>query len=175
MSHVLSVSISSGLHRWCAVQCVPLPTNCDSLLLPCRLIKNGLPTLFVRQVMQAASFLGCGLSVIPLALSPNPGLVPAVLCLTANLTFYSLSYGGFHAYLQDVCGPYAGVLQGVTNSASILMGMCGSVLTGVVVDASGSYSALFWLLFVMYSTAAVVWCLFTSSHSLQSTRRSVSF
>jgi ACS family sodium-dependent inorganic phosphate cotransporter len=133
---------------------------------PCSLIRSGLPTLFVRRLMQCISFAGCGLSVISLALTATPGLLPAVLCLTANLTFYSLSYGGFHAYLQDVCGARAGVLQGVTNSASILAGLLGSLLTGWVVDATGSYSAVFWMLAGLYGVAAVVWGLCSSSHKL---------
>lgn len=117
--------------------------------------------------MQGLSFLGCGLSVLPLAVNSSPGLLPAVWCLTANLMFYSLSYGGFHAYLQDVAGKYAGVLQGVTNSASILMGIVSNVLTGFAVEATGSYSSVFWVLGLAYISAAVVWCLCTSSHRLQ--------
>jgi ACS family sodium-dependent inorganic phosphate cotransporter len=120
--------------------------------------------------MQCLSFAGCGLSVIPLALTATPGLLPAVLCSTANLTFYSLSYGGFHAYLQDVCGARAGVLQGVTNSASILAGLLGSLLTGWVVDATGSYSVVFWMLGALYGVAAVVWGLCSSSHKLEAQR-----
>uniref|UniRef100_A0A383VPL3 Major facilitator superfamily (MFS) profile domain-containing protein n=1 Tax=Tetradesmus obliquus TaxID=3088 RepID=A0A383VPL3_TETOB len=130
------------------------------------LIRSGLPTLSVRRLMQCISFAGCGLSVVPLALTTTPGLIPAVLCLTANLTFYSLSYGGFHAYLQDVAGAKAGVLQGVTNSASILAGLLGSLLTGWVVDATGSYSAVFWVLAALYGVAAVVWAVCSSSHKL---------
>lgn len=117
--------------------------------------------------MQGLSFLGCGLSVIPLAINPNLGLTPAVWCLTANLTFYSCSYGGFHAHLLDVAGRYAGVLQGLTNSASILMGILGNLLAGVVVENTGSYSALFWLLAFVYISGAVVWCLCSTSHQLQ--------
>eukprot|EP00878_Enallax_costatus_P039463 GHUV01045207.1.p1 GENE.GHUV01045207.1~~GHUV01045207.1.p1 ORF type:complete len:148 (-),score=10.95 GHUV01045207.1:42-485(-) len=104
----------------------------------CSLIRNGLPTLLVRRLMQGLSFLGCGLSVLPLALNPNIGLMPAVWCLTANLTCYSLSYGGFQSYLQDVAGKDAGVVQGLTNSASTIMGIFGSLLTGWVVEATGT-------------------------------------
>lgn len=116
--------------------------------------------------MQCVSFAGCGLSVMPLALTATPGLFPAVLCLTANLTFYSLSYGGFHAHLQDICGARAGVLQGVTNSASILAGLLGSLLTGCVVEMTGMYTAVFQMLAALYVVAAVIWGLFSSSHML---------
>lgn len=131
------------------------------------MIRGGLPNLFVRRLMQGISFLGCGLSVIPLAINPNPGLMPAVWCLTANLTFYSCSYGGFHAHLLDVAGKYAGVLQGLTNSASILMGILGNLLAGFVVDSTGSYSAVFWLLAFVYISGAIVWCCCSTSYELQ--------
>jgi hypothetical protein len=89
------------------------------------LIQWGLPILSVRRLMQCISFWGCALAVLPLALHPQPGLGLATACLTANLAAYSVSYGGFHAYLQDVAGKRAGVLQGLTNSCSILTGIAG--------------------------------------------------
>eukprot|EP00775_Hariotina_reticulata_P008736 gene8736-8916_t len=131
------------------------------------LIKKGLPTLFVRQLFQTLSFLGCALSVLPLAISADPGLMPAVLCLTANLVFYSLSYGGFHAYLQDVAGKHAGVVQGLTNSASIACGIAGNLLTGMVVDATGSFRIVFWVLFALYVIAAGIWIAFSQEHKLR--------
>jgi MFS family permease len=89
------------------------------------LIQWGLPILSVRRLMQCISFFGCALAVLPLALHPQPGLGLATACLTTNLAAYSVSYGGFHAYLQDVAGKRAGVLQGLTNSCSILTGIAG--------------------------------------------------
>ena len=88
-------------------------------------MKFGLPALLVRRLFQCASFTGCAVSVLPLALTPQPSLGIATICLTANLAFYSFSYGGFHAYLQDIAGKRAGALQGLTNSCSILLGMIG--------------------------------------------------
>ncbi|KAF8059183.1 NDK1 [Scenedesmus sp. PABB004] len=128
------------------------------------LIRGGLPTLFVRRLMQAASFGGCALSALPLALAPDPGLGTAVACLAANLACYSLSFGGFHAHLQDVAGGAAGVLQGVTNSASILAGIACSLLTGLAVERTGSYCAVFGALACVYAAAACVWCACTSDH-----------
>jgi MFS family permease len=136
------------------------------LYCACRLIKKGLPTLFVRRLFQTVSFLGCGFSVLPLAISADPGLMPAVLCLTGNLVFYSLSYGGFHAYLQDVAGKHAGMVQGLTNSASIACGIAGNLFTGMVVDVTGSFRAVFWVLFALYVSAAGVWVAFSREHKL---------
>lgn len=66
------------------------------------IIRSGARPLRVRRAFQAASFIGCAASVLPLALLPSPPLGLAVGCLAANLAAYALSYGGFHAHLQ-VC------------------------------------------------------------------------
>jgi hypothetical protein len=52
------------------------------------LIRRGVPTLRVRRGFQAASFLGCAASVLPLA-AGEPSVALAVACLAANLAFYS--------------------------------------------------------------------------------------
>lgn len=67
-----------------------------------------------------------------------------------------LLQGGFHAHLQDVAHGSAGVLQGLTNSCSIVAGIAGTWLTGVVVE-HGSFTTVFGVLAVLYLAAAVVW------------------
>lgn len=122
----------------------------------------------MRRLFQAGSFLGCGLSVLPLATSAQPGLVTAVLCLAGNLAAYSCSFGGFHPYLQEVAGPSAGLVQGLTNSCSIAAGIAASLLTGWAVDATGSYKTVFGLLAGLYVAAAGLWWAAASSHRLSS-------
>jgi len=70
-----------------------------------------MPTVAVRRRMHTLCTLGCAASFVPLALSPCPHPALAIGCLTANLAFYAFSYGGFHAYLQDVAREDAGTLQ----------------------------------------------------------------
>ncbi|GBF87543.1 hypothetical protein Rsub_00254 [Raphidocelis subcapitata] len=131
------------------------------------LIRRGVPTLRVRRGFQAASFLGCAASVLPLALAGAPSVALAVGCLTANLAFYSFSFGGFHAHLQDVAGPSAGVLQGLTNSCSILTGMLASLATGWLVEATGSYSSVWLALAALYAAGAALWATCTTGEQLQ--------
>ncbi|KAI8475106.1 MAG: major facilitator superfamily transporter [Monoraphidium minutum] len=131
-----------------------------------RLIRAGVPALTVRRRFQTASFLGCAASALPLAASSSPPLWLAVSCLTAHLAAYSASFGGFHAHLQDVAGPSAGVLQGLTNSCSVAAGAAGSVLTGRLLGATGSFAAGFWGLAALYAAAAAVWATATSGEPL---------
>ena len=60
------------------------------------------------------------------------------------------------AAMQEVAGPSAGALQGLTNSCSILVGIAGTLWTGVVVE-QGSYCAVFGAMAAAYAAAAVIW------------------
>lgn len=131
------------------------------------LIKSGVPTLSVRRLMQNFCFLGCAASVIPLAVVPQPGMVLAVACLTASLALYSFSHSGFHSYLQDVAAGNAGVVYGITNTCSIATGIVGNLVTGVVVEATGSYSSVFVLFALLNVSAALLFSVFTSTNKVE--------
>lgn len=131
------------------------------------MIGVGGKTLTVRRIMQNICFLGCAVSVIPLAVAAQPDVVLAVCCLTASLAFYSFSHSGFHSYLQDVASSSAGAVYGVTNTCSIAVGVAGNLITGKVIEATGSYSAVFVLFAVLNVTAAVVFSMCTSMNEVR--------
>ena len=45
--------------------------------------------------------------------------------------------------MQDVARASAGKLLGLTNSCSIALGIVGNLCTGVLVESTGSYNAVF--------------------------------
>jgi hypothetical protein len=131
-------------------------------------IARGAAPLSVRRAFQVASFVLCALSVLPLAIPHAAERAATVLsacpralaasALAANLVSYSLSFGGFHAYLQDVAGSEAaGTLQGLTNSVSICCGAAATLFCGWVGEAHGGYAAAFAGLCGLYVLAAGVW------------------
>lgn len=127
------------------------------------LIKGGhMGQLAVRRLMQVVCFLGCAVSVVPLALVKEPSVTLAVACLTGSLALYSFSASGFHSYLQDVSKGNAGVVFGITNSVSIAAGIFGNLLTGLVLEASGSYSSVFVLFAALNVSAAALFATATS-------------
>jgi nitrate/nitrite transporter NarK len=117
--------------------------------------------------MQNVCFLGCAASVVPLAVAPQPGIVLAVACLTASLALYSFSHSGFHSYLQDVSAGNAGVVYGITNTCSIATGILGNLVTGVVVEATGSYASVFVLFAALNLSAALAFSAFTSTNKVE--------
>ncbi|KAG2449157.1 hypothetical protein HYH02_005904 [Chlamydomonas schloesseri] len=116
--------------------------------------------LEVRRVMHTVSTLGCAAAMLPLAAGAGLGgctggvgggcagggaLPPlvATACLVAAVGCYGFSFGGFHAYVQDVASADAGALLGITNTASILGGIAGNIATGLLVQATGGYEGVF--------------------------------
>jgi hypothetical protein len=134
-------------------------------------IARGLEPLRVRRAFQTASFALCAASVLPLAAPERSaalfgalfGLADfcprafAACALTANLVSYSLSFGGFHPYLQDVGSRAAGVLQGLTNSVSIACGCAATLFCGWAGQAHGGYGAAFAALAGLYALGAWAW------------------
>jgi nitrate/nitrite transporter NarK len=78
------------------------------------------------------------------------------------LLLYSFSASGFHSYLQDVAKGNAGVVFGITNSVSIAAGIFGNLLTGLVLEATGSYSSVFVLFAGLNISAALLFAVATS-------------
>jgi len=97
--------------------------------------------LDVRRIMHGATTLGCALGMAPLALfatthlSSTARATIATGCLVLTAAASAFSFGGFHAYVQDVVGPQdAGKVLGITNSISILAGLAGNVVSGALLD-----------------------------------------
>lgn len=124
------------------------------------LLRRGTPRLRVRRAMHAVSTMGCAAAVLPLALTARPHPAVATSCLVLSLSCYAFSFGGFHAYLQDVAAGSgeAGTLQGVTNSCSIATGIAGNMAAGWLLAATGSYCSLFQLTVLLYASSFVVFC-----------------
>ncbi|KAG1669639.1 hypothetical protein FOA52_010799 [Chlamydomonas sp. UWO 241] len=114
------------------------------------LVGSGARVLSVRRVMHAVSTLGCAVCLAPLALLPSITPLGATVCVVAAQICYAASFGGFHAYVQDVAPRDAGLVLGMTNSCSIAMGIIGNLSTGVIVEATGSYRLAFAVPLLMY-------------------------
>ncbi|MEW5299788.1 MAG: hypothetical protein WDW36_002766 [Sanguina aurantia] len=110
-----------------------------------KMLAANTPRLQVRRMMHAVATLGYALVLAPLLVpgfTPTPAL--ATGCLIAGFSANAFSFGGFHAYVQDIIEPQsAGMMLGLTNSCSIVMGIAGTVATPMIVAASGSYQSVF--------------------------------
>eukprot|EP00798_Chlamydomonas_sp_ICE-L_P012598 gene12598-15824_t len=119
--------------------------------------EKGIERLRVRRGMHAVSTIGCGLSILPLVVASShmtPALATFFIVLFASCN--SFSFGGFHAYIQDVAESQAGITLGLTNSCSIAMGILGNLGTGYIVEATGSYASIFLIAVLLYLSSCAI-------------------
>jgi hypothetical protein len=106
--------------------------------------------LRIRKFMQTTSSLGIAACLLPLVVLPNVGALTAVSCMCFAVAFQGMCYPGYHSYVQDIFANEAGVVLALTNSWSIVAGVCGNVLCGVASD----FSQVFGFVMVLYVISA---------------------
>lgn len=97
-----------------------------------------------RKLMQSCAF---GIGALPLLALPaarSPGAAIALITISAAANGLGLAaYGVNHL---DVGPTYAGVLMGISNTIAAIPGIIGVAVTGFIVQASGSFAAVFYLI-----------------------------
>ena len=106
--------------------------------------------LRIRKFMQTTSSLGIAACLLPLCVLPNVGALTAVLCMCFAVAFQGMCYPGYHSYVQDIFANDAGVVLALTNSWSIVAGVCGNLLCGMV----GDFPLVFGVVMCLYIISA---------------------
>ena len=117
------------------------------------LLQRGVTAVAVRKLMQS---IGFGLGALPLLILPfasSPGAAVALIALSAAASGLGLSgYGVNHL---DIAPSYAGVLMGISNTAATIPGIVGVAVAGLMVQATNSFNAVFFLIVAVYATGMV--------------------
>ena len=111
-------------------------------------------SLRIRKFMQTTSSLGIAVCLLPLVVLPGVGALTgttAVLCMCFAVAFQGMCYPGYHSYVQDIFAKDAGVVLAFTNSWSIVAGVCGNVLCGMM---AGDFSRVFGVVMSLYVISA---------------------
>ncbi len=118
-----------------------------------RLHQRGMPLGKVRKLMQGSAFAigGLPLLVLPLAHSP----IMAIVLVTISIGGTALGSGGFVVNHFDVAPRYAGILMGISNTAATVPGIVGVAATGFILEATNSFSAVFYLTAAIYAIGAL--------------------
>jgi len=69
----------------------------------------------------------------------------------------AFTYSGFAPNTLEIAPKYAGILAGISNTVATLPGIIGIVITGWLVDMTGSYSSALALAAVLNILGAIVW------------------
>ncbi|MGE0824076.1 MAG: ACS family MFS transporter [Candidatus Binatia bacterium] len=129
-----------------------------------QLLRAGFSLTFVRKLMQSIGFLGAATFLTLISGVTTVGLAIFYMCCALGLGSFALS--GFAVNHLDIGPRYAGILLGFSNTAGTLPGIIGVTLTGMILDATGSWQLVFLISAGIYVFGVVVWWLFATGERI---------
>ena len=112
------------------------------------LIARGFAVGTVRKSMQSAAFMLGAMSLLAVPAAHSPAM--AVALLTAAASANGIGSAAFGVNHLDVAPTYAGILMGISNTFATIPGIIGVAATGLIVQATGSFSAVYYLIAAVY-------------------------
>ncbi|HEY2525418.1 MAG TPA: ACS family MFS transporter [Candidatus Binataceae bacterium] len=127
-------------------------SNCSGWLAD-NLQRRGMRMTAVRKTLVTIAFglASLAVSAMPLARTATQAVVLATLAVSGG----SIGLGGWGVNHLDVAPRYAGILMGITNTFATLPGIVGVAATGFIVQATGSYSDVFYIAAAVYLAGLV--------------------
>ena len=106
-----------------------------------RMIRSGMPVARVRRICQSIGFGGIATSLLVVGYVQDVWLAIAIMtvgnCIGAFVT------GGFAVNHMDIAPKHAGTLMGITNTAGTIPGIIGVYVSGLILQATGSWILVF--------------------------------
>ena len=115
--------------------------------------KRGMRLTAVRKLLQTCAFTIGGLPLLILPLARSPQMAVALVAISIGGT--ALGGGAFVVNHFDVAPRYAGILMGISNTAATVPGIIGVAATGFILQATNSFSAVFYLTAIVYAVGAI--------------------
>jgi ACS family sodium-dependent inorganic phosphate cotransporter len=117
--------------------------------------RRGWPLTRVRKFIQGTAFTAGGLPIVVLPAIHSPQA--AVILATLSLAGTGMGTGGFATNHLDVAPRYAGILMGLSNTFATLPGIVGVAATGLVLQATGSFAAIFYMIALVYAAGLIAY------------------
>lgn len=106
-----------------------------------RMVGSGMPVVRVRKIMQTIGFGGLALALGVVGYVDSVVMAITIMALGNGLGAFIA--GGFAVNHLDIAPRYAGTLMGITNTAGTLPGIIGVYVTGLILQATGSWVLVF--------------------------------
>jgi ACS family sodium-dependent inorganic phosphate cotransporter len=129
-----------------------------------RLIASGMDVGRVRKLMMTVAFGGLGTALLIVGHVHTAWMAIAVMALGTALG--SFVVGGFSVNHMDIAPRHAGTLMGLTNTAGTIPGVIGVYLSGLILQATGSWTLVFQLSAGVAFAGLIVFLLFSSGKKL---------
>ena len=125
-----------------------------------RMLREGVRVVTVRKTFQSIAFIG---GAMPLLLLPSVSTPEqAILLVTMSVACNGLGTAAFAANHLDIAPRYAGILMGISNTVATIPGIIGVAAAGFVLRATGSFSAVFDVIAMVYIVGAIGYNLWAS-------------
>jgi len=125
-----------------------------------RMMRGGYRIVTVRKTLQNVSFVGGSLPLLLLPSVASP--IAAITLVTLSLACNGFGTGAFAANHLDIAPRYAGILMGISNTVATIPGIIGVAAAGFVLRATGSFSAVFYVIAIVYWFGALGYNLWAS-------------
>ena len=129
-----------------------------------RMIRAGMNVSRVRKTMQTVGFGGLALVLATVGYVQSVPLAIAMMSL-GNI-FGGAMAGGFGVNHLDIAPRGAGVIMGLSNTAGTIPGIVGVYVSGVILEATGSWAVVFQTAAGVYVFGLVFYLIFASSRKL---------
>jgi ACS family sodium-dependent inorganic phosphate cotransporter len=106
-----------------------------------RMIRSGMDVGRVRKLMQTIGF--GGLATALLIVGEVESAWAAIAVMSVGMALGAFSTGGFAVNHMDLAPKYAGTLMGLTNTAGTIPGVIGVFVSGLILEATGSWALVF--------------------------------
>ena len=106
-----------------------------------KMISKGMDITKVRKIMQTLA--SGGLAVAFLFVGSVNSVTAAITIMCIGTAFSAFVTGGFLVNHMDIAPRHAGKLMGLTNTAGTLPGIVGVYISGLILQATGSWSLVF--------------------------------
>ena len=129
-----------------------------------RLIQSGMEVTRVRKLMQTIGF--GGLAAV-LAVVGYVESVPLAIALMSLGNFFGgATAGGFGVNHLDIAPRGAGIIMGLSNTAATIPGIVGVYASGLILQATGSWTLVFQTAAAVLIFGLIVYLLFASARKL---------
>ena len=106
-----------------------------------RMIRGGMDVGRVRKLMQTIA--GGGLATALLIVGEVESAWAAIAVMSVGTALGAFASGGFAVNHMDVAPKHAGTLMGLTNTAGTVPGVIGVFVSGLILEATGSWALVF--------------------------------
>ncbi len=106
-----------------------------------RMIKSGMAVIKVRKIMMTIGF--GGLTIALSLVGEVESVWLAIGIMTTGSALGAAVTGGFAVNHMDIAPRHAGTLMGITNTAGTIPGIIGVYISGMILEATGSWALVF--------------------------------